>query len=362
MAMSKARTHDLRDSVYIGALSLAVAFMSSTFVIRVVHTSITSAGWEDSLDSNDPVSSMVAMIAISSVVYSLLTRIKNRYGLIASFEGACWLIGSVPILFWIIHQGRVLPDISDFPYLGSLLVIAAVFLHVLRSRTLKSARRSSGDMSQVGDDSEVAEESGNDRTPHQPMASGQQGKSRARRWMLGVAAGAAIVVAALIPRSFPLLDTESAANSEDDCRPWYDSKVVALYKGRLALWVEWSKALKAFVNSPEKQDEILADPVLSASIADLIDQRSTVSMKHEVAQDDLDLEIEIAFLGDDYWDADEMKSIAAVRIAEMQALMDALTLEFILADAVGFYPFPDSEGLETDLRMAALGLERACGL
>ena len=295
MAMSKARPPYIRDSVYIGALSLGVAFMSSTFVIRVVHTFITSAGWEDSLDSDDPISSLVAMIAISGVVYTLLTRIKNRYGLIASLEGACWLVGSVPVLFWIIHKGRVLPDISDYPYLGLLLVIAAVFLHAFRSRILKSTPRTSGDMSQVGDDGEVAEESGSEQ------GKTEQGKTRARGWMLVVAAGVAIVVSAVVPRSFPLLDTESAADSEDDCRAWYDSKVVALYKGQVAQWVEWSKALKAFVNSSEKQDEILADPTLTASIADLIDRRSTAIGKYEAAQDALDVEIEIAFLGDDYW-------------------------------------------------------------
>ena len=46
----------------------------------------------------------------------------------------------------------------------------------------------------------------------------------------------------------------------------------------------------------------------------------------------------------------------------MQALMDVLTLEFLLADTAGFYPFPDSQGLKTDLRRAALGLEKACDL
>ena len=51
-----------------------------------------------------------------------------------------------------------------------------------------------------------------------------------------------------------------------------------------------------------------------------------------------------------------------MRMVEMGALMDALTLEFLLADAAGFHPFPDSKGLEDDLRLAALGLERACDL
>lgn len=360
--MSNSQTHALRDTVYVGALSLGVAFISSGFVIRVVHTFITSAGWEDSLDTDDPISSLVAMIAISGAVYTLLTRIKNRYGLIAALEGACWITGLVPILFWTIHKGRVLPDISDYRYLGLMLFVTAICLGIVRTRLHKSTLARPADASQGGGDSEVAKEGGSEPSPQPPLSDGQGRNPTARRWMLMAAAGIAIVVAALVPRSFPLLDTESAAYSEDDCRAWYDSKVVALYKGPVALWVEWSEALKAFVNSPEKQEEILADPTLTASTADLIDRRSTAIGKHEAAQDALDVEIEIAFLGDEYWDADEMRSIATVRIVEMSALLDALTLESLLADTVGFYPFPDAEGLEDDLRMAALGLERACGL
>ena len=360
MAMSNSKPPNIRDSVYIGVLSLWVAFMSSTFVIRVVHTSLTSAGWEDSLDSNDPVSNMVAMIAISSVVYSLLTRIKNRYGLLASFEGACWLIGSVPILFWIIDKGRVLPDISNYPYLGLFLVIAAVCLHVARSRLLKSSLRSSGDISQVGDDSEVAEGGGNEPPPHEATSGGQGGKTTARRWMLGLAAGAVIVVAALVPQSFPLLPSESVPDPAENCRGWYDTKVIPLYESRLSLWSEWSNALNTFVGQPGVKERILSEIDAGMAPSTLLD-RPEANRKWAAAQDLREVEFAIAML-DDRFDDSEVRRIVMVRLSEMHALMDALTIDFLLADIAGFYPMPDAEGLETELRRAALGLESACDL
>ena len=245
--MSNSQTHDLRDSLYVGALSLGVAFMSSTFAIRVIHTFVTSAGWEDSLDSNDAISSVVAMIAISGLVYNLLTKVKNRYGLIASLEGACWIIGLIPILFWIIHKGRVLPDIANSSYLGLSLVVAAICLGLIRSLLLQSTLPSLDDLSQNGDDSKAAEEGGDELSPHQPTSGRKVGNTTVRRWMLGLAAGAVVVVAALVPQSFPLLPAESAPGLAENCRDWHDTTVMSLYEGRLALWAEWSSALSAFV-------------------------------------------------------------------------------------------------------------------
>ena len=51
-----------------------------------------------------------------------------------------------------------------------------------------------------------------------------------------------------------------------------------------------------------------------------------------------------------------------VRLSELQALMDVLTSDILLADTAGFYPFPDIQGLQTDLTRAALGLAKACEL
>ena len=221
--------------MYVGALSLGMALMSSSFVIRVVHTFITSAGWEDSLDSDGPISSMVAMIAISSVAYNLLTKIRNRYGLIASIEGACWITGFIPILYWIINKGRALPTIDNYPYLALFLFVAATCLGAVRSWLQKSTpmspHPSPGDLSHIGDDSEVGEEGGNGPSPHQSTSGGQGGNSTTRRWMLVVAASAAIVVAALIPRTFPLTAPEGTADPAENCRDWYDTRVVSLYKG-----------------------------------------------------------------------------------------------------------------------------------
>ena len=362
--MSDSQAHEPRDSVYVGALSLGVAFMSSSFAIRVVHTFFTSAGWEDSLDSNDPISNLVAMIAISSVVYNLLTKIKNRYGLIASLEGACWITGSIPILYWIVYKGRVLPAIDDYPYLGLFLFVAAICLGVVRSWLQKSTPMSTlpspGDLSHIGDDGEVGAEGGNGPSPNQSTSGAQGGNSTARKWMLVMAAAAAIVVATLIPRTFPLITRESTADPAENCRGWYDTRVVSLYKGQVSQWVEWSNALNAFVEEPGRNEQILSEINAGSAPAELVD-RARAIREWSAAQDDLEIEIDIALL-DDHWDDDEMKRIAAVRIVEMQALMAVLTMDILLADTAGFYPFPNSQGLETDLKMAARGLERACDL
>lgn len=362
--MSDSQAHELRDSVYVGALSLGVALMSSSLVIRVVNTFLTSAGWEDSLDTNDPISSLVAMIAISGVVYSLLTRIKNRYGLIASLEGACWITGFVPILFWTIDKGRVLPDIANFPYLGLILFVAAICLGVVRAWLHKSIPMSTipspGELSSIGDDDEVSAQGGSDPSPHRSMGAGQGRNSAARRWMLVLAAAAAIAVAALVPRTFPLIDPESTSDPAENCRAWYDTRVVHLYKGQLSQWAEWSNALNAFVDEPGRTERVLSEIDTETAPAELTDRPRAIR-EWSAAQDDLQIEIDIALL-DDHWDDDEMRSIASVRMIEMQALMDVLTLDILLADTVDFYPFPDSQDLQTDLRMAALGLERACDL
>ena len=356
--MSASQTPNLRDSVCIALLSFCVALMYSTFVVRVIHTHLTSAGWEDSLDSNDPIATVVTMIAISSVIYNLLTKIKNRYGLIASFEGACWLIGALPVLFWIIHTGRVFPDISDYPYLGLWLVVAAICLAVIRSRRLRSTLPLTHDKSRDRGDSEIAEV-GSNEPPHESTSERQRYDTRAKRWMLVAAAGSAIAVSALVPRSFPLLDTEGTVDPDENCRNWYDDEVVSLYKGSASLWVAWSESLKDFVNEPARKEQFLAEIEASDSLTDLVDRRSEAISTWKAAQEDLDVEIDIALL-DDHWDSDELRRIVAVRLPEMQGLIDLITLNTLLADAAGFYPFPDSQELETDLKRAALGLEKAC--
>ena len=179
--------------------------------------------------------------------------------------------------------------------------------------------------------------------------------------MLVVAAGMAIVVAALVPRSFPLFVTESAADPEENCRNWYNDEFVSLYKGRASLWVEWSEALKDFVNEPERKEQFLAEIAASESLTDLVDHRSEAIRKWTAAQDDLEIEIDIALL-DDHWDSEEMRRIATIRLPDIQGLIDLIPLNTLLADAAGFYPFPDSQGLVTDLRRAALGLKKACDL
>ena len=126
---------------------------------------------------------MVAMIAISSVVYSLLTRIKNRYGLLASFEGpACSWVRS--ILFWIIDKGRVLPDISNYPYLGLFLVIRCRLFACRPFSASEVLLRSSVIFPKLATDSEVAEGGGNEhrRTKLQAVVKGVRQQRRRGCW------------------------------------------------------------------------------------------------------------------------------------------------------------------------------------
>ena len=115
-----------------------------------------------------------------------------------------------------------------------------------------------------------------------------------------------------------------------------------------------------FVEEPGRNEQVLSEIDEGSAPAELVD-RPRVIREWLAAQDDLQIEIEIALL-DDNWDDDEMKRIAAVRVVGMQALVDVLTLDILLADTAGFYPFPDLQGLVADLEMASLGLERACDL
>ena len=108
-----------------------------------------------------------------------------------------------------------------------------------------------------------------------------------------------------------------------------------------------------------REEQFLAEIEASDSLTDLVDRRSEAISTWKAAQEDLDVEIDIALL-DDHWDSDELRRIVAVRLPEMQGLIDLITLNTLLADAAGFYPFPDSQELETDLKRAALGLEKAC--
>ena len=275
-------------------------------------------------------------------------------------EGACWIIGFTPILFWIIHKGRVLPDIANYPYLGLFLVVAAICLGLIRSLLLKSTLPSLGDLSPNGDDSKAAEEGGDELSPHQPTSGRKMGNTTSRRWMLGLAAGAVVVVAALVPQSFPLLPSESASGPAENCRDWHDTKVVSLYKGRLALWAEWSNSLNAFVKESGREERILSEIDTGAAPAALLNRPETIR-KWSAAQDVREVAFAIGMLND-HLDDNEVRRIATVRMIEMQALMDVLTLDVLLADAAGFYPFPDSQGLEADLKRAALGLEKACEL
>ena len=362
--MKDSQALGLRESVYLGALSLGVAFMSTPFVIQVIHTGLTTAAWGDSTNADDPIANMVAMIAITSVVYNLFTKIKNRYGLIACLEGACWMVGLVPIFYWLITKGRALPSIDNYPYLGLFLFIGAICLGILRSRLKKpTAIAVSSDLHSpppTEDDARLVAEAINDSPPRQQESGGRGGDTKARRWILVAAAGVMVAVAAAIPRSFPLWTSESSDEPVENCQSWYNARVLPIFKNKAPQWVGWANALDTFAKEPERNERLLSDIDAGVAPAELLNRRK-VGDKWFAAQDIFDVAVEMTVL-DGHWDDDEMKRVAAASVVEMRALMELLALDNLLANTVGFPPFPDSQSFNADLRRATLGLEKACGL
>ena len=263
--------------MYLGALSLGVAFMSTRFVVQVVHTGLTTAAWGDSIDADDPIANMVAMIAITSVVYNLLTKIRNRYGLIACLEGACWMVGSIPILYWLITQGRALPSIDNYEYLGLVLFIAAICLAVLRSRLKKStAMAASSDSpgpTPAEDGAKGETEVSNDPPPRRQGRGGRWRDAKVRRWMWVAAAVVAVAVAAVVPRSFPLWTSESSDEPVDDCQSWYNERVLPIFKDKAQQWVGWANALDTFVKDPERHEQLLSDIDAGLAPAEVLNRR-----------------------------------------------------------------------------------------
>ena len=362
--MKDSQALGLRESVYLGVLSLGVAFMSTHFVIRVIHTGFTTAAWGDSLDAADPIANMLAMIAITSVVYNLLTKIKNRYGLIACLEGAFWMLGSVPIFAWLITKGTALPSIDNHPYSVLFLVIGAICLNILRSRLKKptaiAASSDSHSPPPTEDDTRLVAEAVNDPPPRQQESGGRWGDTKARRWILVTAAVAIVIVAATIPQSFPLWTTESPDEPVDNCQSWYNERVVPIFQNKAPQWVGWVNALDTFAHEPERNERLLSDIDAGVAPAELLNRRK-VGDKWFAAHDNFNIEVEMTVL-DGHWDDDEMKRVAAASVVRMRALMELLALDNLLADTVGFPPFPHFQSINLDLRRATLGLEKACGL
>ena len=114
------------------------------------------------------------------------------------------------------------------------------------------------------------------------------------------------------------------------------------------------------LRSPERNERLLSDIDAGVAPAELLNRRK-VGDKWFAAQDIFDIEVEMTVL-DGHWDDDEMKRVAAASVVQMRALMEVLAMENLLANTVGFPPFPDSQSLNADLRRATLGLEKACGL
>ena len=326
--MKDSKALGLGESVYLGALSLGVAFMSIHFVVLVIHTGFTSATWGESLNAGDPIANMVAMIAITSVVYNLLTKIKNRYGLIACLEGACWMLGLVPISYWLITKGSVLlPSIDNYPYLGLILYIGAICLNILRSRLKKPTTIAASPDSHSPPPT-------NDPPPRQQGSGGRWGDTKARRWIKVAAAVVILAVAAAVARSFPLWTPESPDEPVDNCPSWYNERVVPIFKDKVPQWVGWGNALDTFAREPERNERLLSDIDAGVSPAELLN-RGEVTDEWFVAQDIFDVEVEMAVL-DGHWDDDESRRVAAASVVQMRAIAELLALDNLLANTVGF--------------------------
>ena len=115
-----------KDTALLGLLSLWVAFMSSEFVIRAIHTGTTTANWGDPLTAGDGVDSLIAMIAISSIIYNLLSKVNSEHNLWAALGGACLIISAVGIFTWAIDEGNALPTGKSYLGVGILFFLFAI--------------------------------------------------------------------------------------------------------------------------------------------------------------------------------------------------------------------------------------------
>lgn len=141
---SSVETLGWKDTVILGTLSLGVAFMSSAFVLRLIHTGITTAGWDDLLPADDPTSSLLAVIAISTVIYNVLARIKSEQNLTASVCGAFVMLGVVGTLAWLIGNTHAQGASINYLYSGiSFFVCAALCLAIPAARRKLAAKADS---------------------------------------------------------------------------------------------------------------------------------------------------------------------------------------------------------------------------
>lgn len=340
--------------------------MSTRFVIEVMHTGLTTAAWGESLDAEEPIANMVAMIAISSVVYNLLIKINSKHGLIACVEGACWMVGSIPIFYWLITKGRALPSIDNYRYLGLILVIAAICLGFVRSRLKRLSANASFSVppslstTETEADAILTVDAVSDPPLRKRGNRGRWSNTRARRWILVAAAAAIVAVSAAVPMSFPLRTSEASAEPRGSCQDWYNARVVPIFENQAEQWIGWANALHSFADEPERREQLVSDIDIGKAPAELLNLRETGD-NWFVAQDNFEAEFEITVL-DDRWDDDEMKRVADASTVQMRALIDLMALQSLLADSVGFPPFPDAQGFTADLGSAALGLEKACAL
>lgn len=133
-----------KDTVTLGTLSLGVAFISSEFVLRLIHTGITTTEWDDPLPADDPTSSLLAIIAISTIIYNVLAKIKNEQHMTASVCGAFVMLGVVGTLAWLIGNTHAQGASITYLYSGiSFFVFAALCLATRAARRMITAKADS---------------------------------------------------------------------------------------------------------------------------------------------------------------------------------------------------------------------------
>lgn len=142
--MSSVEALGWKDTVILGTLSLGVAYLSSGFVLRLIHTGITTTEWGDPLPADDPTSSLLAVIAISTVIYNVLAKIKSEQNMTASVCGAFVMLGVVGTLAWLIGNSQAQSVSTSYLYSGiSFFVFAALCLVTPTARRKLTARADS---------------------------------------------------------------------------------------------------------------------------------------------------------------------------------------------------------------------------
>ncbi len=129
------------DAVAIGLASFFIAIISNEFAIRLIHTSTSTASWGDAVETT-PTDSLLAVLAISAVFYSLLIMVQKQSGRLGSAAGWCLITGSVGVVNWAFDKSNEVLTSNVYVTGGVILVVAGVVfsgLSILNTRQQEDA-------------------------------------------------------------------------------------------------------------------------------------------------------------------------------------------------------------------------------